>query len=112
MAEGIGQGSWGVAFLVAATFMADIVAKACSSPQTAEINIAKRSDTLMKWVNVGLVEGACLVTVALLVDRKYRTPILMGALAEGVITWAEYAHAKRSGLRTAGPSTEGNAAAS
>jgi len=104
--DGIGNGSWGVAFLVAATFMADIVAKACSSPQTAEINAGARAGTLMKWVNVGLLEGAALVAVALAVDKKYRVPILLGAAAEGIITWAEYAHAKRSGLANGGPPTE------
>lgn len=105
-ADGIGAGSWGVAFLVSATFMADIVAKACSSPQTAEININKRADTLMKWVSVGLLEGAALVTVALIVDKKYRTPILLGALAEGLITFAEYIHAKHAGLASNAPGTE------
>lgn len=106
MADGIGGGSWGVAFLVAATFMADIVAKACSSPQTAEINANKRAATLMKWVNIGLIEGAALVTIAFVVDRKYRIPILLGAAAEGVITWAEYQHAKKSGLGSSAPGTE------
>ena len=105
-ADGIGGGSWGVAFLVSATFMADIVAKACSSPQTAEINAHSRADTLMKWVNVGLVEGAVLVCVALAVDKKYRAPILLGAIAEGVITWAEYQHAKKAGLQSDEPGTE------
>jgi hypothetical protein len=104
--DGIGAGSWGVAFLVSATFMADIVAKACSSPQTAEINAGKRAGTLMKWVNVGLVEGAVLVGVALIVDKKYRVPILLGAAAEAVITWAEYQHAKKSGLASSAPGTE------
>jgi hypothetical protein len=104
--DGIGAGSWGVAFLVSATFMADIVAKACSSPQTAEINAFKRADTLMKWVNVGLIEGAALVAVALLVDKKYRAPIFLGAAAEATITWAEYAHAKKAGLANGGPGTE------
>jgi hypothetical protein len=106
VADGIGGGSWGVAFLVSATFMADIVAKACSSPQTAEINAGKRAATLMKWVNVGLIEGAALVAVAFLVDRKYRTPILLGAVAEGVITWYEYQHAKQAGLSSSEPGTE------
>lgn len=108
MAEtgGIGQGSWGVAFLVSATFMADIVAKACSSPQTAEINIGKREETLFKWVHVGLVEGAVLVAIALAVDKRYRQPILLGAIAEGVITWLEYQHAKMAGKRSSEPGTE------
>ena len=104
--DGIGGGSWGVAFLVSATWMADAIAKACSSPQTAEINAHSRAGTLMKWVNVGLLEGAVFVAVALAVDKKYRAPILLGALAEALITWFEYQHAKLAGLRSDEPSTE------
>ena len=70
------------------------------------INAGKRAGTLMKWVNVGLVEGAVLVGVALIVDKKYRVPILLGAAAEAVITWAEYQHAKKSGLASSAPGTE------
>ena len=43
----------GVAFLVAAGIAAEIIAKACSSPQTTEINANQRADTLMKWVWIG-----------------------------------------------------------
>lgn len=100
------SGSWGVAFLVSAGIMAEIVAKACSSPQTLEINAQMRAPTLWKWVSVGLVEGTALVVVAAVVDRKYRTPILLGGAAELLITWLEYLHGKRSGLRSSLPGTE------
>ena len=96
----------GVAFLAAAGITYEVIAAACSSPQTAEINAHSRAETLMKWVNVGLIEGAILVCVALAVDKKYRAPILLGALAEALITWFEYQHAKLSGLRSDEPSTE------
>jgi hypothetical protein len=105
-ADGIGNGSWGVAFLVAATWMADAIAKACSSPQTAHINARSRATTLMLWVHIGLVEGAIFVAVALAVDKKYRMPILLGAVAEGTITWLEYVYAMQAGLRSAEPGTE------
>lgn len=105
MAMEIG-GSWGVAFLVSAGIMAEIIAKACSSPQTTELNADKRAPTLIKWVSVGVIEGLALVFIAALVDKKYRVPILLGGLLEAAITYVEYAHAKSSGLKNGGPTTE------
>lgn len=103
----LGQnGSWGIAFLVSAGIMAEIIAKACSSPQTVEINAEKRAPTLMKWVNIGTIEGTALVLIAAAVDKKHRTPILLGALTEGIITYAEYMHGKSSGLANGGEGTE------
>jgi hypothetical protein len=98
--------SWGIAFLVGAGAMAEFTAKACSSPQTVEINADKRSGTLMKWVNVGLIEGAAIIAVAVAVDKKNRNPIFYGALMEAIITFAEYVYAKRSGLASPGEGTE------
>ena len=103
------SGSWGVAFLVSAGIMAEIIAKAVSSPQTAELNAATRAPTLMKWVKLGLIEGAALVLIAAFIDRKFRVPILLGAAAEGAITAAEYAHAKKSGLASNEAPTEQHA---
>ena len=99
-------GSWGVAFLVSAGIMAEIIAKACSSPQTLEINAKRRAPTLMKWVMIGTIEGLALVFIAAICDEKYRAPILLGGLLEAGITWFEYAHGKASGLRSMEPGTE------
>lgn len=99
-------GSWGLAFLVSAALMADIVAKACSSPQTAELNAHKRAPTLMKWVKIGLIEGAILIAIAALADKKYRAPIIIGGLAEAAITYFEYEHGKSAGLKNRAPGTE------
>lgn len=100
------NGSWGIAFLVSAGIMAEIVAKACSSPQTAELNADKRAPTLMKWVHIGLVEGAVFVAAAALFDKKHRVPIILGGVAEAVITYAEYQHGKIAGLNSCEPGTE------
>lgn len=97
----------GVAFLVAAGIMAEIIAKACSSPQTTEINIGQRGGTLMKWVNIGLVEGVLFIVIAAYVDKKHRTAILAGGALEAGITYAEYMYGKRCGLRNPAPGTEG-----
>jgi hypothetical protein len=97
----------GIAFLSGAMTMADIVAKACSSPQTTEINASSRAGTLMKWVKIGLVEGAGLVLIAAFISPEVAGAFIGGAVAEGVITWMQYAHAKAAGLANADlPGTE------
>lgn len=98
--------SWGIAFLVAAGIVAEIVAKACSSPQTTELNADIRAPTLMKWVNIGMIEAAAFVAVAAYLDKRHRTPIILGGAAEGIITYAEYLHGKNAGLANPGRGTE------
>jgi hypothetical protein len=96
----------GVAFLVGGTVVADLIAKACSSPQTAELNASARSATLMKWVNIGMAEAAVFIAVAAYIDPKHRNAIIAGGIMEGIITWLEYKHAKQSGLENPGEPTE------
>lgn len=98
----------GVAFLIGATVVADLVAKACSSPQTAELNADSRAPTLMKWVNVGLAEGAVFVAIAASIDRQHAMAIVAGGIMEGVITYLQYQHAKAAGLASPEPATETN----
>jgi hypothetical protein len=101
-----GRGSWGIAFLVAAGIVAEIVAKACSSPQTTELNADTRAPTLMKWVNVGMIEAALFVAAAAYFDPVHRVPIIMGGASEGAITYLQYLHAKQAGLASSKPGTE------
>lgn len=96
----------GIAFLVGAGAVAEFIAKACSSPQTVEINVSKRGETLMKWVTVGLVESAVMVAIAAAIDKKYAVYLLAGGVFEGVVTYGEYVYGKRSGLNKPGPETE------
>ena len=96
----------GIAFLEGCNTMANITAKACSSPQTAEINAGSRAATLMKWVNVGMTEGAGLIIIAALISPQVGFAFVAGGLAEGVITYLEYAHAKKAGLASDLPGTE------
>lgn len=106
MAMSIDSRGNGVPFLVSAGIVYEIVAAACSSPQTAEINIGRRADTLMKWVNIGLAQSAFFVVVASIVEPENAVPIIAGgALAAGIM-YASYAYAKKSGLENPGPSTE------
>lgn len=101
----IGAGG-GIAFLVSAGIVYEIIAKDVSSPQTAELNAAKRAPTLMKWVHVGQVESVLFIAVAATIDKKHRREILAGGIMAMLITEAEYIHAKQSGLSNLGSPTE------
>jgi hypothetical protein len=97
----------GVAFLVSAGIVYEIIAAACSSPQTTEINAATRADTLMKWVHLGIGQAAIFIAIAAYIDAKHRGAILGGGITAGALMYVQYAHAKRAGLRSGGPGTEG-----
>lgn len=97
----------GVPFLVAAGIVYEIIAAACSSPQTAEINADKRASTLMKWVHLGIAQSVVFITIAAAVDPKHAKPIIAGGVLAGGIMYASYAHAMAAGLSSKEPGTEG-----
>jgi len=101
-----GAKSSGIAFLVAAGIMYEIIAAACSSPQTTEINANSRADTLMKWVWIGLAQGMVFILIAACFDEKHRMAILSGGTLAGVLMFVQYAHAKKAGLASVQPGTE------
>lgn len=92
------SGESSVAFLVSAGIVYEIIAKDCSSPQTAEININTRGETLMKWVTVGVAESVLFVAIAMMFSEKNKFPIFLGGALAAGITYAEYIHAKNVGL--------------
>jgi hypothetical protein len=94
-----------VTFMVSAGLVYEIIAAACSSPQTAEINARKRSATLMKWVKIGLLQAAFFVLIAAYLDDETWPSIVGGSLA-AVIMWLSYVYANRSGLASDQPGTE------
>src|SRR5215467_6765305 len=96
----------GIAFLVSAGIVYEIIAAACSSPQTTEINAATRADTLMKWVHLGLAQAAVFIGAAALLDSKHRNAILAGGIAAGGLMYAQYWHARDAGLQSGEPGTE------
>lgn len=104
--EGLGGGSKGIAFLVSAGIVYEIVAAACSSPQTTELNAGTRAPTLMKWVHIGLAQAAFFIGAAAIVDPKNAGPVIAGGSLAAVILYASYAHAKTAGLANGGPGTE------
>lgn len=96
----------GTAFLVSAGIVFEIIAAACSSPQTAEINADRRAPTLMKWVNIGVITAGGFVVIAAGFDAAHRTEILTGGALAGALMYGYYLHARDSGLANPGPSTE------
>lgn len=104
-ASAIGGADAAVEFMVSAGIVYEIIAAACSSPQTTEINAGARSDTLMKWVWVGLGQAALFVAIAATLSKKPWAVILGGALAAAVM-YLSYVHARRAGLRSCAPGTE------
>jgi uncharacterized membrane protein len=101
-----GANSDGIAYLVSAGIVFEIIAAACSSPQTTEINASSRAGTLMKWVYVGLIQAAIFVAVAAWIDSAHRAAIIAGGMTAAITMWASYVHAKSAGLRNCGPATE------
>jgi uncharacterized membrane protein len=106
MPEVLGGQSDGIAFLVSAGIVYEIIAAACSSPQTTEINAHTRSGTLMKWVNIGIGQAVVFVVAAAVIDKKHARPILAGGALAGVLMYVQYVHANAAGLRSAEPGTE------
>lgn len=98
--------SEGIAFLVSAGIVYEIIAAACSSPQTTEINAHTRSDTLMKWVNIGIGQAAIFVAAAAILDKANRRAIIAGGGLAGGLMYAQYTHAKKAGLANTLPGTE------
>lgn len=100
------SGENGIAFLVSAGLVYEAIAAACSSPQTMEVNAKARADTLMKWVNLGVAQAALFVLLAAWVDKRHRAAILAGGGLAAALMYAQYVHAKASGLKSDAPGTE------
>jgi hypothetical protein len=99
------DGGAAVKVAVYAALMYDIISATNSSPQTTEINAAARADTLMKWVHLGLAQGALFVGIGVLLDEERWPPLVGGGLAAVLLYW-QYCHAKKAGLEAGGVGTE------
>jgi hypothetical protein len=104
------KGGGGVAFLVSAGIVYEIIAAACSSPQTTEINASSRADTLMKWVHLGVGQAFVFVAIAAMLDQERAPHILGGGLLAMGLMYGQYVHARNAGLRNPLPGTEGQQA--
>lgn len=96
----------GTAFLVSAGIVYEIIAAACSSPQTTEINAKSRSSTLMKWVHLGVAQAVLFVGAAAVFDKAHRTEIIWGGAAAIALMYGQYVHANAAGLKSSKPGTE------
>lgn len=96
----------GVAFIVSAGVVYEIIAACCSSPQTTEINASTRADTLMKWVHLGIVQSALFIGIAAAIDKQRRPSILAGGIVAGGLLYVQYVHARNAGLSSEQPGTE------
>ena len=96
-----------VTFMVSAGLVYEIIAAACSSPQTAEINASTRASTLMKWVHLGIGQAAIFIIIAAWIDEEHRSAIIAGGATAGGLMYVQYQHAMRAGLASAAPGTEG-----
>jgi hypothetical protein len=106
VATELGAQSAGIAFLVSAGIVYEIVAASCSSPQTTEINASTRADTLMKWVYLGLGQAVVFISAAAIYDKRHAKPILAGGTLAGLLMLLQYQHAKTAGLASSAPPTE------
>lgn len=87
-----------------ATFALDVYGSTNSSPQTTEINAARRADTLMKWVYLG---GGIAVAGGAIASGMSKSPWpLVGTLGISILFTGLYMHARNSGLNSMAPGTE------
>jgi hypothetical protein len=104
------SGNVAVTVAVYAALTYDIISATNSSPQTTEINAARRADTLMKWVYLGLAQAALFAALGYFFEKKSGRPgwpPVLGAGIAGGLLWVQYLHAKQAGLEKAGmPGTE------
>lgn len=103
--EGILGGDSALAFMVSGGLVYEIIAAACSSPQTTEINADARADTLMKWVWLGLGQAALFVGIAAYLSDTPKA-VVAGGLLGGGLMLAQYQHAKAAGLASSQEATE------
>lgn len=96
----------GIAFLVSAGIVYEIIAANCSSPQTTELNANQRAETLMKWVHLGLGQSVIFVAAAAMFDKSHAKPTIIGGVLAAAMMYGLYSHAKISGLNSDLPGTE------
>lgn len=94
------DGDAALAFMVSGGLVYEIIAAACSSPQTTEINADTRSETLMKWVWLGLAQAGLFVGVAAYISDSPEA-VIAGGLLGGGLMLAQYQHAQKAGLASA-----------
>lgn len=109
MAANGGVGTPAVTVAVYAALTYDVISATNSSPQTTEINAAKRAETLMKWVHVGMAQAVLFAGIGIWLEWKAHRPIWAPVLGSGLASsmlYVQYFYARNAGLANPGPSTE------
>jgi len=109
MASNGAMGSPASTMAIFAALTYDIISATNSSPQTTEINAAARSETLMKWVHIGMVQAAIFGLLGVFLEMNQNHPVWPPALGSGLagfLLYGQYIHAKNAGLSKPGPPTE------
>jgi hypothetical protein len=91
----------------------DIIAATNSSPQTTEINASARSETLMKWVNIGVAQAVLFAAIGAFIEVKRGNPWwppVTGTMLATLLLYAQYVHARNAGMKSSQPGTETYAA--
>lgn len=104
-----GSSDAAVVFIVTLGMVYEVIAAACSSPQTAEINADRRAGTLMKWVHIGMIQAAAFVAIeALILHQHHKSvwPAVTGGVIGMTALEAQYVHARHAGLASAAQGTE------
>lgn len=100
----VSGGSPALKVAIYAALSYDIISATNSSPQTTEINAQARSDTLMKWVKIGMWQIGGFAVLGTILDRTLWPAV--GCALGGGLMWYQYKHAMESGLANPGPVTE------
>jgi hypothetical protein len=87
-----------------ATFSLDVYSALNSSPQTTEINAAKRAESLMKWVMIGDVVAVGGGLAGTVMSKSPWPLVAAGSVALGMHLL--YVHAKNAGLASNEQGTE------
>jgi hypothetical protein len=82
-----------------ATLAMDAYSAFCSSPQTTEINIDRREESLMYWVKLGSVFGIAAGILASVISKNITPMIATGAMV--LLFWFLYGHAAKRGKERA-----------
>ena len=84
---------------VYATLAMDAYSAFCSSPQTTEINIDRREESLMYWVKVGTIYGIVAGIIASILAKSVWPAIGAGSMV--LLFWYLYNHAAKRGKERA-----------
>jgi hypothetical protein len=82
-----------------ATLAMDAYSAFCSSPQTTEINIDRREESLMYWVKLGSIFGIAAGILASVISKNITPMIATGSMV--LLFWFLYGHAANRGKERA-----------